>query len=64
MTDAPKIESNDLTIEQVYKDFYAVPDYQREYVWAEDDVQIFAEDIYDEFYGEASAAMSLGVCAF
>lgn len=51
MTDAPKIESSDLTIEQVYKDFYAVPDYQREYVWAEDDVQIFAEDIYDEFYG-------------
>ncbi|KRA33534.1 hypothetical protein ASD68_11180 [Rhodanobacter sp. Root627] len=52
MTTAPKIESSDLTIEQVYKDFYAVPDYQREYVWAEDDVQTFAEDIYDEFYTE------------
>lgn len=51
MTVAPKIESSDLSIEQVYKDFYVVPDYQREYVWSEDDVQTFAEDIYDEFYG-------------
>lgn len=52
MATAPQIESRDLTIEQVYQDFYAVPDYQREYVWAEDDVQTFAEDIHDEFYGD------------
>lgn len=51
MTTAPKIESSDLSIEQVYKDFYVVPDYQREYVWSTDDVQMFADDIYDEFYG-------------
>lgn len=51
MTTAPKIESSDLSIEQVYKDFYVVPDYQREYVWSIDDVQVFADDIYDEFYG-------------
>lgn len=51
MTTAPKIESSDLSIEQVYKDFYVVPDYQREYVWSTDDVQVFADDIYDEFYG-------------
>lgn len=51
MSAAPKIESSDLSIEQVYKDFYVVPDYQREYVWSEDDVQTFAEDIYDEFFG-------------
>ena len=48
MSGAPKIESNDLSIEQVYKDFYVVPDYQREYVWSEDDVETFVEDIYDE----------------
>lgn len=51
MSGTPKIESSDLSIDQVYKDFYVVPDYQREYVWAEDDVEAFAEDIYDEFYG-------------
>lgn len=51
MSDAPKIESKDLTIEDVYKDFYVVPDYQREYVWSEEDVQVFADDIHDEFYG-------------
>ncbi|HEY2346501.1 MAG TPA: DUF262 domain-containing HNH endonuclease family protein [Xanthomonadaceae bacterium] len=51
MSTAPKIESSDLSIEQVYKDFYVVPDYQREYVWSEDNVLQFAEDIYDEFYG-------------
>lgn len=51
MNTAPKIESSDLTIEQVYKDFYVVPDYQREYVWSDSDVQAFADDIQDEFYG-------------
>ena len=51
MDTAPKIESSDLTIEQVYKDFYVVPDYQREYVWSDSDVQALAEDIQDEFYG-------------
>lgn len=51
MSTAPKIESSDLSVEQVYKDFYVVPDYQREYVWNEEDVRAFADDIYNEFYG-------------
>lgn len=51
MNTAPKIESSDVSIEQVYKDFYVVPDYQREYVWSEEDVRTFATDIHDEFYG-------------
>lgn len=51
MITAPKIESSDLSIEQVYKDFYVVPDYQREYVWKEEDVRAFADDIHNEFYG-------------
>ncbi|HET8554712.1 MAG TPA: DUF262 domain-containing HNH endonuclease family protein [Rhodanobacteraceae bacterium] len=58
MNSAPKIESNDLSIEQMYKDFYVVPDYQREYVWTESDVQLFAEDIYDEFYGPSGELLS------
>lgn len=32
------------------KDFYCVPDYQREYVWEEEDVSQLLQDIYDEFY--------------
>lgn len=51
MTTSPRIESADLSIEQVYKDFYVVPAYQREYVWSDADVQAFADDIHDEFYG-------------
>lgn len=51
MSTVPKIESSDLSIEDVYKAFYVVPDYQREYVWSDGDVQAFADDIHDEFYG-------------
>ena len=51
MSTSPKIESADLSIEQMYKDFYIVPPYQREYVWSDVDVQAFADDIYNEFYG-------------
>lgn len=52
MSTSPKIESADLSIEQIYKDFYIVPPYQREYVWPDVDVQAFADDIYNEFYGD------------
>lgn len=51
MSTSLKIESADLSIEQMYKDFYIVPPYQREYVWSDVDVQAFADDIYNEFYG-------------
>jgi hypothetical protein len=51
MSTSPKIESADLSIEQMYKDFYVVPPYQREYVWSDVEVQAFADDIYNEFYG-------------
>jgi len=33
MAEALKIESQDLSVEDLFKDFYAVPDFQREYVW-------------------------------
>ncbi len=49
MTQSPKIESADLTIEGLFKDFYVVPDFQREYVWEERNVEQFLEDILDEF---------------
>ena len=47
-----KIESNDLAIAQIFKDFYAVPDFQREYVWEHDHVAKLLEDVLDEFYDE------------
>lgn len=50
MVTVPKIESDDLTIAAVYKDFYTVPDFQREYVWEADNVERLLQDIYDEFY--------------
>lgn len=49
MSQSPKIESADLTIEGLFKDFYVVPDFQREYVWEERNVEQFLEDILDEF---------------
>ena len=50
------IDSKDLQISDVFKDFYRVPDYQREYVWGEsdrkgergDEVDKFLDDIYRE----------------
>lgn len=53
MTDVSlKIESQDLSIESLYKDFYTVPDFQREYVWQREQVEKLLQDIYDEFYDE------------
>ena len=47
-----KIESNDLAIAQIFKDFYVVPDFQREYVWKREHVEKLLEDVLDEFYDE------------
>jgi hypothetical protein len=47
-----KIESADLNLADVFKDFYSVPDFQREYVWTESNVEKLLGDIYDELYDE------------
>lgn len=47
-----KIESNDMTIDQIFKDFYSVPDFQREYVWEREHVEKLLQDVFDEFYDE------------
>ena len=47
-----KIESQDLSIESLYKDFYTVPDFQREFVWQREQVEKLLQDIHDEFYDE------------
>ncbi|NJP18911.1 MAG: DUF262 domain-containing protein [Hydrococcus sp. CRU_1_1] len=43
------IESQDLSIDKLFHNFYIVPTYQREYVWQEEQVQEFFDDIYEEF---------------
>jgi len=53
-TDHLKIESQDLTIDSLFKDFFSVPDFQREYVWEREQVERLLQDLYDEFYDEES----------
>lgn len=42
------IESKDETVSGVFKDFYVVPSYQREYVWSEAEVDQLLKDIRTE----------------
>jgi uncharacterized protein with ParB-like and HNH nuclease domain len=50
MATAPRIESQNLSITDLFKGFYAVPDFQREYVWADENVEKLLVDIIDELY--------------
>lgn len=51
------IQSNDMSLQSLLKDFYRVPNYQREYVWGEKDkkgqggeeVDQYLNDIYSEY---------------
>ena len=53
-----KIESQDLSVSDLFKDFYSVPDFQREYVWQREQVERLLQDIYDEFYDEEGHLLS------
>ncbi len=44
-----QIQFDYLNIEKCFKNFYVVPDYQREYVWEERQVNQLLSDVYDEF---------------
>jgi hypothetical protein len=45
-----KIEDHKYAIEEAFREcFYVVPDYQREYVWTEKEVQQLLQDIDEEF---------------
>ena len=50
MGTAPKIESSNLSIADLFRDFYSVPDFQREYVWKHSNVEKLIDDIYYELY--------------
>jgi len=47
-----KIESKDLSIEDLFKDFYTVPDFQREFVWEGKQIERLLQDAQDEFYDD------------
>lgn len=44
-----QIEFKYLDIENCFKNFYVVPEYQREYVWTETEITQLLEDVYEEF---------------
>jgi uncharacterized protein with ParB-like and HNH nuclease domain len=54
----PTIESDDFTLGKLFNDFYVVLDYQREYVWKEEHVTAFLNDIYREFSANNSGSVS------
>ncbi len=56
MTDTQAIESQDITVGGVFQAFYAVPDYQREYVWQTAQVEQLLSDILSEMPAKPSEA--------
>ena len=50
------IESQDLTVGDLFKDFYSVPSYQREYVWEDEQVQQLLEDVHNEYTSESEGS--------
>lgn len=45
---APTIQSQDISVATIFQAFYAVPDYQREYVWQADQVEQLLRDVLNE----------------
>lgn len=47
-----KINVSQPVIEEVFKDFYEVPPFQREYVWEEDQVKALLDDVHEALFDE------------
>ena len=54
------IKYNDHSIGSAFKDLYVVPDYQRAYVWEEDQVEQLMADLLDAYNGDNKKAYFLG----
>ncbi len=55
------IKNEKLDVEGAFKNyFYIIPDYQREYVWKENNVSRFLDDIYEEFEANAKSEYFIG----
>jgi hypothetical protein len=56
-----RIENHKYTIEQAFREgFYIVPDYQREYVWTDKEIQQLLDDINDEIDAGSSHEYFIG----
>lgn len=55
-----EIDFHDCRIQKLFQDFYIIPDYQREYVWEEKQVNQLLNDIYEQFSGNPDAEYFLG----
>ena len=56
-----KIENHKYTIEEAFRNcFYIVPDYQREYVWTDKEVNKLLEDIDNEIGGSSTSEYFIG----
>ena len=53
-------DKDQLNIEEIFKKFYEVPDYQREYVWRKANVLALLNDIYCAFKENAQNAYFIG----
>ena len=51
------IQSRDINIAEVFQAFYAVPDYQREYVWETEQVEQLLHDVNAELTDDVSSEM-------
>lgn len=52
MAIAPKIEASNLSIADLFREFYSVPEFQREYIWRKSNVEKLLQDIVCELYVE------------
>ncbi|KAB2928906.1 MAG: DUF262 domain-containing protein [Leptonema illini] len=56
-----RIENHKYSIEEAFREcFYIVPDYQREYVWTEREIQRLLDDINEEIGGHSSQEYFVG----
>lgn len=55
-----EIQSKQLNIAEAFKNHYIVPQYQREYVWKDNNVQQLLDDIYSEYSGKNSSEYFIG----
>ncbi len=44
---SPEVKASDLTIKGVFQSFYIIPEYQREYVWCTENVELLLSDTFD-----------------
>ncbi len=55
------IQNDKYSIEKAFKDcFYAVPDFQREYVWTDKEVNQLLNDINEQFYSDSATEYFIG----